>query len=327
MDFLPPQVVEDQALASNDNDKSHCLVVPSNLSIGIGTDKILVNVKAGKHDVVDNDESTARTEISTEIDEMSLREKISSGSLYLSNINVGTCNSQASSFDASRIASVRSKQSDLLSIAKPKGSKNTQSDEFENHNKSLFDMDDDDDASIANGIDMKTALLRETLSNESQVDFYGGDQSNYTYAGSIIQDTMTSESRTDFYSGYNNCPTFASVDSFDRTPLHNSESRADFYGTRRSSGLMFPDGTLNTDLNTESPRFYTVGCSDTEEPLSCHQKLEQPALSCDESIWHQTEEEDEIKGEEQKSESTHNGEDWSGSIFSAVTCCFMPAQS
>jgi len=333
------EAVEIQVLADGDHGKSHCLVMPTSPSIDAKKNKLFV--KTANTGLSFDDESTARTAVSTEIDEMSAlhQQSLSFGSHYLS--DGGTFQSHDGSFDASRIARVRSKQGDMLSIAESSGAPI--------EHKCLMDLDDDDDDCSDSGskTGIKTTLGKKLLS-ESRDDFHGkSDRSNFATAGDFVGNSLQGENRADFYGGVsrlnfaspcntvgNELHTESRADFYGGysrsifTPgsiagnaLRNTESRADFYGGSgrsnfASQGSMFADGTLDTSSRVG---FYRVSCSEYEEPLSCRQKLEQPALNCDENLFTS------MDGKQKQEKSSSEG-GRSHSIFSAVTCCFAPTE-
>ena len=258
--------------------------------------------------VEETDASTLVTEVSTDVDETSLRENIISfGSLYLTKSHGGTFNSQtSSSFDTSPVSRVRSKQkqADLLSITEAGGKHKP----YPRQEASLLDFDDDTDG-YPGDIGMKSMHGQKALSSESQDDmiadeFYGG-YSQYTRSDStehsfiVGNATDNSERRMKFYhpAGYNSA----------------------------STASKFARNTLNTNSRVG---FYTVQCSDTEEPLSCREKIEQPSFGCDENLCSPTERRTtEHKGgkkTEEESSSIYSH----ASIFSAFTSChcFTPNQ-
>jgi len=285
-----------------------------------------------------DDASTARTEVSTEIDDMS--EKLSFGSMYLSDGGTFISHSQGDSFDASRIARVRSKQSDLLRVPESSVPKVEFHKDTNLVSSSLLDLDDEDDCSESGTTGIKTTLEKKLSSETQGVNFHGeGDYSNFATAGSFIGDALnnddihasfynpshshftpasiahtvnTSESRAEFYRGYSNSH-FLSPSSIAGNTLRNTESRAEFYGGDDRS---FAERKLKSDLRVG---FYRVSCSDSEDPLSCRQKLEQPAMGCDDSLF-------QVKKEKPKQEKNGSNQNRSGSFFSSVTCCFAPNQ-
>mmetsp|Transcript_43107 Transcript_43107/g.73532 ORF Transcript_43107/g.73532 Transcript_43107/m.73532 type:complete len:345 (-) Transcript_43107:913-1947(-) len=340
MESIEVEAVEVQVLAQAEGGSEgkykphHSFVMSSPPSINVINNKPIG--KTGNAGIYCDDASTARTEVSTDIDDMSsLRENFTFGSLHLS--DGGTFQSQgSSSFDASRIVQMRSKQGNLLSI--------TELTTLQREPKCLMDLEDEDDFS-GSGTDTGTrTTLGNKLSeaNRLSVD-YEEDQSNFATAGSYVGNMLQNESHAECYRGSR--PSFASPSSTvgnmlhtesraefyggcgrsafstGSTVLHSSESRAEFYGGRGRSGFdstgsMFADGALNTDSRIG---FYRVSCSDTQEPLSCREKTEQPAFGCDEKLFQ--------KDRRKPNKEAHGAdENRSGSIFSAVTCCFAPTQ-
>ena len=196
----------------------------------------------------DSDESTARTETLTDVDESSFRDKFSFGS-HSSTESPGTFQTHNNIVHAPhQLWRVRSNQVNLFSIGEANKSACDQTCDFQKN--SLFDLDlsDDDD-------DRRPGIK---LASENEFDsayFASNEESS-----DMFRDTYTlySESRAEFYRGY-------SIGNFVGEKVQNSERSA-------SSRSMFAADTLNTDSRIG---FYRVSTSIHEEPLSCRQKLEQ----------------------------------------------------
>lgn len=270
-------------------DATPCIFVANGAENGIMPSTKTVPENAGG---TFDDASTARTEMSTEVDDMSsLRENLTYGSLYMS--DGGTFLSPANSFDGAQITRARSIRVDhMLSSAELDSAMKVQ--ESRGYKKaSLMDLDDDDDDYYPDGI--KTTLGNK-LSIERRVDrdsgptaeaivgnptmqsknraaeFYGAPSfvSPSSIAGNALQ---SSDSRTQFYAGYSQAhmpPWSVAGDA-----LHTSgSSRAAIHGAANAStGSMLAVGT------DQRIGFYRVECSDTAaEPLTCREKLVQ--VSC-----------------------------------------------
>mmetsp|Transcript_4155 Transcript_4155/g.7365 ORF Transcript_4155/g.7365 Transcript_4155/m.7365 type:complete len:326 (-) Transcript_4155:127-1104(-) len=321
------EAVEVQVLHEGGNGKPHCLVLPSSPSFDVNKSKLRANTESDFDDA-----STARTEISTEIDEMS--EKLSFGSMYLSDGGTYRSNSHGDSFDAPQVAMARSKRNDLL-VSAPETRKLDK--EITLVNSSLLDLDDDDDCSESDTKRGVKTTLEDKLCNDARSDFHGElDISNFATAGSFVGENPTSVRHSDFYRGYSRgCSAAQTPASLGHT-LHDSESRVDFYG-----GFLSPASTVNTLRNSERHRaefygrsertfsggtlksdtpvgLFRVSCSDTEGPLSCRQKLEQPGMGCDEGIFPHKTGKEQKKGSQQKKKVN---------FLSSVACCFASTQS
>mmetsp|Transcript_23960 Transcript_23960/g.50151 ORF Transcript_23960/g.50151 Transcript_23960/m.50151 type:complete len:322 (-) Transcript_23960:135-1100(-) len=303
--------------------KPHCLVLPSSPSFDVNESKLRAKTEPDFDDA-----STARTEISTEIDEMS--EKLSFGSMYLSDGGTYRSNSQGDSFDAPQVAMARSKRNDLL-VSVPESRKLEPQKDVNLVNSSLLDLDDDDDYSESDSKRGVKTTLENKLCHDALSDFHGeSDQSNFAYAGSFVGENPTSVRHADFYRGYSRGFSAAQTPASLGHTLLESESRADFYG-----GLVSPASTVNTLRNSERYRaefygrsertfsegtlktdmpvgLFRVSCSDTEGPLSCREKLEQPGIGFDEDVG-----KEQKKGSQQKNKLN---------FLSSVACCFSPTQ-
>ena len=209
-------------------------------------DENKINLNLLVKSAVDNDESTAQTETSTDVDENSLRERFSFGSLSFS--DTGTFQSHDNAVHAPQPWRVRSNRDNLFSIGEANASSNVQTHEFQKN--SLFDLDLSDDDQSQNAIDTSSGNKLDSskvdASNDESIDIF---QDKYT---------LYSESRAEFYRGY-------SIGNFVGDKLHSCERSA-------SSKSMFPTDTLNTDSRIE---FYRVSSSVHEEPLSCREQLDQ----------------------------------------------------
>jgi hypothetical protein len=198
----------------------------------------------------DSDESTARTETLTDVDENSLRDKFSFAS-HSSTESSGTFRPHDNIVHAPRqLWRAHSNQVNLLSIGEAIKSSCDQTREFQKN--SLFDLDfSDDEDDRRPGI--KLVSENETIS----LYFDSNDESE---SCDKFRDTLSlySESRAEFYRGY-------SIGNSVRDKVQNRERSA-------SSRSMFPADTLNTN---SCIAFYRVSSSINEEPLSCSQKLEQ----------------------------------------------------
>jgi len=203
--------IEVQVLAGIDHGKSHCFVIETSPSADASTIEYLVK-KGANLGSNDNDDLTARTAISTEFDEYSLREKFSFGSLYLA--DTGTFTSKHSSFDTARSSTRRSREDAR--------SKNT-------NTASLLDLDDEDDiqrdscnrrffgssswneSERVHSLSARSqSVIEESLSTMSRADFYGGCSSksnsgvnglsNYALSRSrFAKGTLDTGSPIDFY--------------------------------------------------------------------------------------------------------------------------------
>lgn len=306
------EAVEIQALVGHDdNGKSRCLVMPVSPSANAyKCNTPGKRVHANKFEIVGYDSvSTAPTEGSTDIDDISyLHEKFSFGSLHFD--DSGAFHSPASSFDASRIARARSNQGGLLSIDESK--EGTYENQSSGHNQiSMMDSDDEDDDSSGRSAKM---ALGTNHSRERPIGFDGREHTNLVSTGRIVGSPSSIDRskrlRADFYR-YDSTPNVArEKDAFNGENIRTNDG---------STGSMFANGTLDTSSRIG---FYRVACSDSVEPLSCRQKVEQPALSCDSNFFSSNHtHEFERKGHDVNSEK-----DRSGSIFSALTRCFAPTQ-
>lgn len=250
----------------------------------VGTDKRNVGL-------VETDASTLVTEVSTDLDEMSLRENITSfGSLYWTKSHGSPSSSQtsmSSSFDTSQVSRVR-KQADLLSITEEGGGNHRP---YPCQGASLLDFDDDQDDHPGD-IDIRSLHDKKLLSSESQDDFYCGyspytrndSTENSLVVGDIIDD---SDKRTKF--DHQGCNSTFTASTFARN-------------------------TFNTNSRVG---FYTVQCSDTEEPLSCREKIAQPSFGCDENLCSPNTEHKEGKKAEEETCSIYSH----ASIFSLFCDC------
>ena len=313
-----------------DGNKINLNLLVKSVTRPVDESKINLPVKS----VVDNDESTAKTEASTDVDENSLRERFSFGSLSLS--DTGTFQSHDNAVHAPQPWRVRSKRDNLFSIGEANGSLNDQNHKFQKN--SLFDLDLDDDDLSRNAIDKSFGikLASGNPADSSEVD------ASTDESVEIFHDKyrLYSDSRAEFYRGY-------SLGNFVGDKLHSCERSA-------SSKSMFPTGTLNTDSRIG---FYRVSSSVYEEPLSCQEKFDQvsdtlrldllnhflsidkflatsqPALSCDEGFWDPNRSTESAQGKvKQNGENIPEEERGNVSVFkdkrgvfsSALTCCFMP---
>ena len=309
---LPNDIVDDnQRYKSNHYSPHYSTVKHDSTSPSSDNVKNIKIVETDKRNggLVETDASTLVTEVSTDVDETSLRENIISfGSLYLTKSHGGTFNSQtSSSFDTSPVLRVRSKQkqADLLSITEARGNHKP----YPRQEASLLDFDDDIDDYPAD-IGIKSMHGKKVLSSESQDDMIA-----YDFYGGYSQYTRSDSTEHSFIVG---------------NATDNSERRMKFYHpagyNSTSTASMFARNTLNTNSRVG---FYTVQCSDTEEPLSCREKIEQPSFGCDENLCSPTErrttEHKEGKKTEEESSSIYSH----ASIFSAFTSChcFTPSQS
>lgn len=295
------EVIEVQVLADIDHGKSHCFVLESTPSADASTIEYLVK-KGANLRLNDNDDATARTEVSTEFDENSLREKFSFGNLYLA--DTGTFTSKHSSFDTSRSSTLRDRENSFSKkITK---------------NASLLDLDDDDDL-------QRDALYRRRFFG-SNVSISISERSQ-----SVIDESLSTMSRSHFYG--------------DCSPKSNTHSNGlPYYALSRSR---FAKGTLDTDSPID---LYRVSCSESQEPLSCQDKLEvcylisfyfihkytqshvklsllfQPVVSsCDEEFWNTTDRDEGGKPIDdnvgcKKNVRDSRFENMSDSVLSAISC-------
>lgn len=229
------EVVEVQALASVNHGESHCFV----LEPSVDASSIDFLVKKGANlGLNDQDDMTARTAISTELDDYSLREKFSYGGLYLADTGTFTSTSHNTSFDASR-TSTSPDQGNVPGKIHTK-------------NASLLDLDDEEDC-------RKDLYDRRFFGSDSPIETVRDSHSFSVRSQSVIEETLSTMSRAEFYGGY------CSESSTDLSGLSN-------YALSRSR---FVKGTLDTDSPIE---FYRVSGSESHEPLSCREKLEVIAL-------------------------------------------------
>ena len=238
---------------------------------------------------LETDESTART-VSTSRssdDDMSLREKYS---FTPGSLYVTSSNSTIQignlTSESYSYSPVRLTRNDMIRIAEAAGEVITDKPQPCKKVRSLMDDDDDDHD---DDIGIKTTLENK-LSSESDYD-----------AKLKLNPTSTASIAGDFYKGYSQ-------------DVKSSSSRS-----------MFAKNTLNTS-SSQVGGCYKVMSTETEEPLSCREKLDQPALGCDEEIWSRSYSEDYLwgpptpVGKEELSQLTEEEEDRSDSIFSAFTC-------
>ena len=167
------EVIEVQVLAGIDHGKSHCFVLESTPSADASTIEYLAK-KGANLGSSDNDDVTARTAISTEFDEYSLREKLSFGSLYLA--DTGTFTSKHSSFDTSRTPARPGRENAISTMSRKSAS--------------LLDLDDEEE------FQRSTSCDRRFFGND-----WERDNSLTTRSQSVIEETLSTMSRADFYGG------------------------------------------------------------------------------------------------------------------------------
>lgn len=285
---MASDAVEVQAVASDEHGKQN-LVVSNRHHVDRNESDDSVSKPVGTGIDFD-DGSTAHTALSTEVDDMStIREKFSYGSY---SPDGGTFNSQSRSFDAMGTTGLRSRQSGgmMLSMEQSNGV---------SKDRSLLDDDDIDDGERSEICSKK--WLGHNVLNRRYTD--------NAAAGSFVGEGCQSRIRAEFYVG----PSFASPSSMNGKGFLHSDSRAQFYGgyshsnlvspgrvhnkalssrdepwegryaqpAGKSAGSMFPDDKLDTTLDTDSRiDFYHVSYSESEEPLTCREKLEQVRDHC-----------------------------------------------
>ena len=234
---------------------------------------------------LETDESTARTVSTSSDDDISLREKYS---FTPGSLYVTSSNSTIQignlTSESYSYSPVRLTRNDMIRIAEAAGEVITDKPQPCKKVRSLLDDDDDDHD---DDIGIKTTLENK-LSSESDYD-----------AKLKLNPTSTASIAGDFYKGYSQ-------------DVKSSSSRS-----------MFAKNTLNTS-SSQVGGCYKVMSTETEEPLSCREKLDQPALGCDEEIWRSYSEDylwgpPTPVGKEELSQLTEE-EDRSDSIFSAFTC-------
>lgn len=199
-----------------------------------------------------DDASTTRTEISTDIDDMSsLREKLSYGSdkeyFHSSLDEDGGLFTPPSKSDAAAMLRARSEQSGLLGTVKSSAAASKH--RTLSSQGSLLDLDEDLDY---DSYEHDATIL---ISNESRgYNFRGGESSSKLATSTVQGESLLSE------------PSRSKYDSR-RIPTGNTytlESHAQSYGGRGDYARLFP---------------YSRLCSDSEDPLSCEEKIVQ--VSCE----------------------------------------------
>lgn len=200
-----------------------------------------------------DDASTTRTEVSTDIDDMSsLREKLSYGSLYHEYFHSsldedGGLFTPPSKSDAAAMLRARSEQSGLLGTVKSSAAASKH--RTLSSQGSLLDLDEDLDYDC---YEHDATIL---ISNESRgYNFRGGESSSKLATSTVQGESLLSE------------PSRSKYDSR-RIPTGNTytlESHAQSYGGRGDYARLFP---------------YSRLCSDSEDPLSCEEKIVQ--VSCE----------------------------------------------
>ena len=169
------------------------------------------NINLVVKSAVENDDSTAQTEVSTE-DENSLREKFSFGSISLTeSAETSQCN--GNKIDAPRpVWKVRPDKGNLFSIGEAIMPSEDQILEYQKN--SLFDLDlSDDDIDITPGPKLTGENRVDSLYSESRAEFYRGyslgtfvgDKSHMSERSASSRsmfppDTLNTESRIGFYS-------------------------------------------------------------------------------------------------------------------------------